>query len=118
MNCADCLKEWRTERFGDAIENWLVQNENDLPLQDFCDQGGGPDPEGLPHFIFRDAKEQQGEIVVNSSVFFKESIPSACKDANITEDREGTLIIRIDKSTGTAEVETDPDSMRRNLENY
>jgi hypothetical protein len=118
MDFSHSLGEWGTEGFKDSVCTRLMELESDLPLEDFCESGGAPDPVGLADFTVDEVEEHQNEIVVTSSVSFKESIPTGCKDANHLERREGKLIIRINETSGHAEVEADPTAERGNLEYY
>ena len=85
----------------------LMNYEGDLPLDEFCQSGGAPDPEGLAHFAVDSFEEKETEIVVMASAYFEESSPTACKDVNYTEKRHGRLIITIDIASGSAEIESD-----------
>jgi hypothetical protein len=89
-----------------------------LPLDQFCEAGGAPDAEGVADFTVDDCSEGEGEITVKSTVYFQELIPTACRDANFKVERKGTLILKIDRTTGSAEAEADPESECRNPENY
>ena len=88
-----------------------------MPLGVFC-EAGGLTWDSFPEFDIDEVGEDGNDIVVTSSVFFKESLPTGCKDMNFTEDRQGKLIVRIDKKSGFADVTADRYFERRNLENY
>ncbi|MEY2520537.1 MAG: hypothetical protein QOF24_2296 [Verrucomicrobiota bacterium] len=116
MNFSYSLAKWGTDEFEDAVHTQLMENEGDLPLGDFCQDGGAPDPEGLADFAIDSSEETQTEIVVKASAYFVESSSTACKDINNKERRHGRLIIKIDKSSGSADIESDVE--RFNAEYY
>lgn len=116
MDFSYSLARWGTEEFKEAVHTQLMNNEGDLPLDEFCQSGGAPDPEGLADFAVGSVEERETEIVVMASAYFDESIPSACKDFNYKERRHGRLIIKIDKASGSADIESEPE--RFNAEYY
>lgn len=116
MDFSYSLGKWGTEEFEDAVHTQLAENESDLPLDDFCQSGGAPDPEGLADFAIDSFEETQTEIVVKASAYFNESSSTACKDINNTERRHGRLIVKIDKASGSADIESDVE--RFNAEYY
>lgn len=118
MNFSACVDKWGSDEFEGEVQTALTENEWQLPLDEFCQEGGAPDPEGWPEFSIGEATEENGEIVVSVTAHFKESISTSCKDVNFKERRQGALIVRIDKKTGSGEVEPDFSSPRFNAENY
>ena len=116
MDFTKSWKKWGSDDFNDAVAMDLEENEADLPLGVFC-EAGGLSWDSFPEFEIDDVKEEGNEIVVTTTVYFKESLPTGCKDMNWQEDRQGKLVVRIDKKSGSAEV-TPGDFQRRNLENY
>jgi hypothetical protein len=116
MDFSYSLGKWGTEEFKDAVHTQLMENESDLPLEDFCQSGGAPDPEGLADFTVDSFEETETEIVARASAYFDESISTACKDINPTERRHGRFTIKIDKVSGSADIESDPE--RFNAEYY
>jgi hypothetical protein len=112
------LRKWGTPGFKDAFETNLAENDEALPLDDLCEAGGGPDMQSCADFDFENAREAADNIIATAICYFEESIPGGCRELNRTEKRIGRLIVTIDRRSGQADVEIDPNFERRNLENY
>jgi hypothetical protein len=115
LDFEECLSKWGTADFKEAVEERLAELDADY-LQPLCESGGGPDWEESPEFDLGEPTEQGKQITLSGDVWFKESIPTGCRDINFTEDRHGTILVEINKETGLADVTVE--RAERNLEYY
>jgi len=119
MDFQPVLESWDAEHqedFNDELATRLSEKEHELPLDDFCEEGGWP--EDWCGFEVSSTCETETELVSVVLVHFTESVPSGCRDHPRREKRNGKLIVKIDKQTGSGSIESSDDYERHNPEYY
>lgn len=104
------LQSYGTADFENIFIDELMQQESELPLQNFCSQGGWPDGESLQLRILS-VSGQNGEIEISVQCFFKELVPTGCADFKISDTGQGVLSVVLDLEEQRAYLPIDTDDL-------
>ena len=105
----ECFDHWGQATFDEIFLDELQQHSYDLPLQNFCHEGGWPDDESLQLKIESIDESTDGRLVVEVERWFVEVIPSSCADITTERDRMGSFEIVLHLETREAEFSEDTD---------
>lgn len=103
MKLKKSIKSWGTDNFEDELISELIENQDELPLEDSCNEGGWPDPDSISIDI-KGITHDDHFIYIEISATFDEIIPTGCADINISEDGFCQLKYKINKDTAKAEL--------------
>jgi hypothetical protein len=93
-----------TQRFEELLEDLLSSNANEIPLDDYMDNGGSPDPLSFDSRI-SNVHDDEDSVFADLVVHFEENHPSASADVVCTDSYTAKFRLRIDKKSGEVHFE-------------
>jgi hypothetical protein len=93
-------------RFEDVFLDELQQQEGNLELHRFCQEGGWPDDDTL-ELVIDSITKRRGRTVVRVSCNFEEAMSTGCSDVHRSENAGGTFDVILDPPDEDGEVDYD-----------
>lgn len=103
MKLEKSIKSWGTNDFEDRLIDELTENQDELPLENFCKEGGWPDPDSISIEI-DNISDDNKFIYIEFSASFDEVIPTSCSDIDMSEDAFCRFKYKINKGTAEAKL--------------
>lgn len=95
------FEAWDKPDFEEVLIDELLMKSFDIPLQDYCIEGGWPDDESF-QFEVKKTEEKRGCRHIQLNCKFTEVVPSSCADFNTLNKCFATLIVILDPEAQTA----------------
>jgi hypothetical protein len=93
-----------TQRFEQLLESQISSNVTEIPVKDYMDNGGSPDPMSFDNRI-SNIHDDQDSVYADLVVKFEENHPSASADFFRTDSYTAKFKLRIDKEGGEIHFE-------------
>lgn len=107
MKVSKCLRHWGKPDFEDEFFAELSENENMLPLEGMCKNGGYPSTTDWA--TFEDLKLDKispNEMAGSFCVSFTEELNTSCKDITFDERHNGRISFSLQRATGEVMFES------------
>ncbi len=107
MNALNALAAFAsddTQRFEQLLESHLSSNAAEIPVTDYMDNGGSPDPLSFDNRI-SNIHEDEHSVYADLVIQFEENHPSAASDSFRTDSYTAKFKLRIDKQSGEIHFE-------------
>lgn len=106
MTVKNCLPHWGTAKFADELLSELSENEDKLPLENMCRNGGYPSvDENAELENLEIGDESHGMVHGSFHVSFTEDSPTGCRDMPWRVPLTGKIDFTLDLETGAIEFE-------------
>jgi len=93
-----------TQRFEELLEDQLSSNVNEIPVADYMDNGGSPDPVSFDNRI-SNVHDDNDFVYADLVVHFEENHPSDSTDHVRTDSYKAQFKLRIEKIGGEIHFE-------------
>lgn len=104
LNLKSVLALFGKPEFAEEFSRLLARNEDALPLQELCTDGGFP--KDVADVEIDKIDEDDASVTVECSLSFTEEIGTSCSGIVFREPRRGNLVIAIDRVSGISIAET------------